>query len=209
VTQILSPGKLVIASHNTGKIREIGELLTPFGMDVGSAFALGLEDVEETGSTFAENATLKARAAASATGLPALSDDSGLCVNALEGAPGIYSARWAEKKDGTRDFEFAMKKLEKAVGEQLADADGRNDNSAYFICVLCLSMPGGADYLFEGRVYGSLVFPGRGGHGFGYDPIFLADGEKVTFGEMDPAQKHAMSHRAKAFSQLVETCFQQ
>ena len=202
-----SDRRIVIASKNTGKIREIGALLQPFGLDVVSAYGLGLEDVEETGTTFAENARLKAHAAATATGLPALSDDSGLCVRALDGAPGVYSADWAERGDGTRDFGWAMEKLERAVSEQLSGADGRNDRSAYFICMLCLALPDGSDHLFEGRVEGMLTFPPRGNNGFGYDPIFLANDETETFGEMDPDRKHAMSHRADAFARFVRSCF--
>lgn len=204
---ILSPGKLVIASHNKGKIVEIADLLAPYKMDVVSAGDLGLEDVEETGVTFAENARLKAHAVSSATGLPALSDDSGLCTHALDGAPGIYSARWAEREDGSRDFAFGMAKLEKAILEQMASHDGRNDWTAYFVCMLCLAMPDGTDHLFEGRVNGVLSFPPRGNKGFGYDPVFIADGESETFGEMDPARKHAMSHRADAFAKFVTACF--
>jgi len=146
---------------------------------------------------------------AKASGLPALSDDSGLCVDALEGAPGIYSARGAERENGERDFGWAMEKLEKAVVAQLSDGDGRNDNHAYFICVLCLAWPDGRDQIFEGRVMGELAFPPRGNKGFGYDPIFIAEGKAETFGEMDPAKKHAISHRANAFAQMIKTCFSQ
>lgn len=198
---------MVIASHNQGKISEIADLLMPYGMEVVSAYDLGLEDVEETGTSFAANASLKAQAAAKATGLPALSDDSGLCVVALEGAPGIYSARWAEREDGKRDFEFGMEKVRKALYDQLDDGDGRNDSRAYFVCMLCLTFPDGEEYLFEGRVDGKLQFPPRGTKGFGYDPIFVADGQTITFAEMEPAKKHAMSHRADAFSKLVGVCF--
>ena len=208
----LDAGKIVIASKNTGKIREIGELLAPFNMSVISAYELGLEDVEETGTTFAENARLKAHASAKATRLPALSDDSGLCINALDGSPGVYSADWAERADGSRDFDWAMEKVRKAIGEQMKSGGkrvdrGRNDWSAYFVCMLCLALPDGTDHLFEGRVTGELSFPPRGTNGFGYDPIFVADGESETFGEMDPARKHAMSHRADAFAKFVAACF--
>ncbi|MEO1707533.1 MAG: RdgB/HAM1 family non-canonical purine NTP pyrophosphatase [Pseudomonadota bacterium] len=206
-------GKLVIASKNTGKIREIGALLDPFGMTVTSAYDLGLDDVDETGTTFAENARLKAHASAKATGLPALSDDSGLCVAALDGAPGVYSADWAERQDAngtvTRDFGWAMEKVEKAVREQMAGGDGRNDWSAYFVCMLCLALPDGTDHLFEGRVQGTLDFPPRGQNGFGYDPIFVADGHTQSFGEMEPDAKHAISHRADAFEKFVAACFAQ
>ncbi len=204
---LLKPGKMVIASHNQGKIKEIAELLAPHGMEVISAYELGLDDVEETGTTFAANASLKAQAAAKATGLPALSDDSGLCIDALEGAPGIYSARWAERQDGSRDFYYGMEKVRKALYEQLDDGDGRNDNHAYFVCMLCLAFPDGAEHLFEGRVNGTLSFPPRGDNGFGYDPIFIAEGHDITFAEMEPAKKHAMSHRADAFAKLVKACF--
>ncbi len=199
---ILPPGKLVIASHNTGKIREIDDLLTPFGMEVVSAYDLGLEDVEETGTTFIENARLKAHAAMNATGLPAISDDSGLCVTALDGAPGIYSARWAEDETGNRDFVYGMQRLADALTEKDAQ-----DYGAWFTCALCLALPGGTDYVFEGNIHGQLTFPPRGEKGFGYDAIFLAKNETQTFGEMDPVKKHAMSHRADAFKQLVATCF--
>ncbi|MEL6112483.1 MAG: RdgB/HAM1 family non-canonical purine NTP pyrophosphatase [Pseudomonadota bacterium] len=206
-------GKLVIASKNTGKIREIGALLDPFGMTVTSAYDLGLDDVDETGTTFAQNARLKAHASAKATGLPALSDDSGLCVAALDGAPGVYSADWAERQDAngtvTRDFGWAMEKVEKAVREQMAGGDGRNDWSAYFVCMLCLALPDGTDHLFEGRVQGTLDFPPRGQNGFGYDPIFVADGHTQSFGEMEPDAKHAISHRADAFEKFVAACFAQ
>ena len=206
---ILFPAKkIVIASHNQGKTQEIAELLVPYGIETASAYELGLEDVEENGTTFAENATLKAVAAATATGLPALSDDSGLCAEALEGAPGIYSARWAEREDGTRDFSYGIEKLEKAIVDQVRAGDGRNDFDAYFIAMLCLAMPNGDTHLFEGRVNGHLEFPPRGTKGFGYDPIFVADGEEITYGEMEPSKKHAISHRAIAFAKFVEMCFE-
>ncbi len=187
------PARLVIASHNAGKLREIAELLAPFGCAVLSAGDLGLPEPEETEDSFVGNARLKAEAAAQASGLPALADDSGLCVSGLGGAPGIYSARWAGP---TKDFSRAMARVERELGENF-------DRRAWFVCALALAIPGAATQLFEGRVDGTLVFPPRGSHGFGYDPIFLADGESETFGEMDPAKKHAMSHRAKAFAQLV------
>jgi XTP/dITP diphosphohydrolase len=191
-------GRLVIASHNKGKVREIGELLAPFGVDVVSAGDLGLPEPEETGTSFLDNALLKAHAAARAADLPALADDSGLSVAALDGAPGIYSARWAG--DG-RDFAVAMRKVE----ERLA---GKPDRSAAFICALALAWPDGHAEAVEGRVDGSLVWPPRGENGFGYDPIFVPRGFDHTFGEMAPAQKHAISHRADAFRQLVARCFQ-
>ncbi|HVT24526.1 MAG TPA: RdgB/HAM1 family non-canonical purine NTP pyrophosphatase [Rhizomicrobium sp.] len=186
---------LVVASHNPGKVREIKELLAPFGIVTKGAAELGLPEPEETETTFAGNAALKARAAADASGLPALADDSGLAVSALDGAPGIYSARWA---DETKDFSFAMQRVERELKEK-----GAKDFSAKFVCALALVEPGKEPEIFEGEVHGHLVFPPRGTKGFGYDPIFVADGMNETFGEIDPAQKHAMSHRARAFAKLV------
>lgn len=190
---------LVIASHNAGKVREIAELLEPKGVEVLGAAALGLEEPEETGDTFVANALLKARAAAQATGRPALADDSGLAVRALDGAPGIYSARWAGE---ARDFSAAMSLVEHEL-----KAINAEDYSAAFICVLALVWPDGREESFEGRVEGELTFPPRGQNGFGYDPIFVAKGETETFGEMEPARKHAMSHRAHAFAQLAAAHF--
>ncbi len=190
--------KLVIASHNAGKVREIGELLAPYGVEVVSAGTLGLPEPEETGSTFAANAELKARAAAAATGLPALADDSGLAVDALGGAPGIYSARWA---GDSKDFAAAMALVHERMG---ADPDRRGR----FVCALTLAQPGGEVRTFEGTVEGDMVWPPRGSHGFGYDPIFQPLGHAVTFGEMDPDAKHAISHRAEAFRKLVAACFE-
>ncbi len=186
---------LVVASHNPGKVREIKELLAPFGIVTKGAAELGLPEPEETETTFAGNAALKARAAAKASGLPALADDSGLAVSALDGAPGIYSARWAGE---TKDFSFAMQRVERELKEK-----GAKDFSARFVCALALVEPGKEPEIFEGEVHGHLVFPPRGTKGFGYDPIFVADGMNETFGEIDPAQKHAMSHRARAFAKLV------
>jgi XTP/dITP diphosphohydrolase len=191
--------KIVVASHNAGKVREIRDLLAPFGVETVSAADLGLDDPEETGDSFVANAVLKARAAADASGLPALADDSGLAVEALGGAPGIYSARWAGEP---RDFARAMKRVE----EELA-AEASGNRRAAFICVLAVAWPGGGEDVFEGRVDGALTFPPRGDKGFGYDPIFAPDGETETFGEMDPAKKHAMSHRADAFRKLVAALF--
>ena len=185
--------RLVVASHNPGKVREIDALLAPLGLETIGAAALNLPEPEETGSSFAENALLKARAAANASGLPALADDSGLCVAALNGAPGIYSARWAGAK---KDFFEAMRRVERELG-------GNPDKRAFFICVLALAAPDGAAESFEGRVYGTLTFPPRGERGFGYDPIFIPEGHRFTFGEMEPAKKHAMSHRARAFEKFV------
>lgn len=196
----LSPGRLVIASHNAGKVREITELLGPFGLEPVSAGALGLPEPEETGTTFIANAELKALASAQASGLPALADDSGLCVSALGGDPGIYSARWAGE---TKDFSIAMAKIHEALEAVGPDAP----RDAHFICALSLAWPDGHVESFEGRIDGSLVWPPRGDKGFGYDPIFVPQGHAITFAEMDPASKHAMSHRADAFRQLVAAVF--
>lgn len=191
--------RLVLATHNPGKVREIGELLRPFAVSVVAAGDLGLPEPEETGETFIANAELKALAAARASRLPALADDSGLAVTALGGAPGVVSARWAGP---TKDFRIAMRRVE----EELAAIPGA-DARAYFVCALSLAWPDEHIETFEGFVHGQLVFPPRGEHGFGYDPIFLADGYDITFGEMDPAEKHRISHRADAFRQLVAACF--
>jgi XTP/dITP diphosphohydrolase len=193
----LSPGdKLVIASHNEGKVREIRELLAPYRLAVIGAAELGLEEPEETGSTFAENAALKAEAASSASGLPALADDSGLSIAALDGAPGIHSARWAGP---AKDFRVAMKRVETEM-----QRSGSPDKRAHFVCALALSAPGARTQIFEGRAYGSIDFPPRGQYGFGYDPIFVPEGHRFTFAEMDPKAKHAISHRAKAFEKFVK-----
>ncbi len=189
--------KLVIASHNPGKVREIAELLGNFDIDFVSAANFGLPEPEETGLTFIENAELKARAAASGANLPALADDSGLAVDALGGDPGIYSARWAGPD---KDFALAMKKVE-------AGLESEPDKSAQFVCALSLCWPDGQCETVEGVVRGKLNFPPRGDKGFGYDPIFVADGYRLTFAEIDPAEKHAISHRADAFRQLVDLCF--
>jgi XTP/dITP diphosphohydrolase len=192
----LHPGEtLLLASHNQGKLREIADLLSPHGVTVRGAAELGLPEPEETGTTFAENAVLKAKVAAEASGLTALADDSGLSVTALDGAPGIFSARWAGPK---RSFALAMARVEREL-----KAKGKNDPSAKFVCVLALVAPSGEQETFEGEVHGRLVFPPRGRNGFGYDPIFVADGMSRTFGEIDPAKKHAISHRAKAFEKFA------
>ena len=191
----LTEKSLVVASHNPGKVREISALLVPYGLKVISAAELSLAEPVEDGATFAENAKIKALAAARASGLPALSDDSGLVVPALEGAPGIHSARWAGP---SRDFTVAMRKV-------IDDVGGR-DRSAHFICALALAWPDGTIEHFEGRVDGALVWPMRGQSGFGYDPIFVADGHDITFGEMDPDDKHAISHRAEAFKKFTAAC---
>lgn len=192
----LTEKTLVIATHNAGKLREIRDLLAPFGVDCVSAADLNLPEPEETGKTFEENAVLKARAAAVESNIPALADDSGLAVAALGGEPGIYSARWAGPE---RDFNLAMK----AVHEKLGD---NADRRAAFICVLALVWPDGHVESFEGRIDGSLVWPPRGEKGFGYDPMFVAEGFDRTFAEIDPQEKHAVSHRARAFRLLVDEC---
>jgi XTP/dITP diphosphohydrolase len=189
--------KLVIASHNKGKVREIGELLEPFGVETISAGELDLPEPVEDGLTFIANAEIKALAAAKASGLPALADDSGLEVNALGGEPGIYSARWAGP---TKDFNIAMKDVVAKMGDTA-------DRSANFTCALTLAWPDGHMESFEGKVFGTITWPMRGEKGFGYDPIFVPEGFEVTFAEMEPAAKHAMSHRAHAFKQLIDACF--
>jgi len=189
--------KLVIASHNKGKVREIGELLEPFGVETISAGELGLPEPVEDGLTFIANAEIKALAAAEASGLPALADDSGLEVHGLGGEPGIYSARWAGP---SKDFNIGMK----AVMEKLGD---NPDRGANFTCALTLAWPDGHMESFEGKVFGSLTWPMRGEKGFGYDPIFVPEGHDITFAEMEPMAKHAMSHRADAFKQLINACF--
>jgi len=188
---------LVVASHNKGKVREIEELLAPFGFVVRGAAELGLAEPDETEATFEGNAILKARAAANASGLMALADDSGLSVTALDGEPGIYSARWAGE---TKDFSFAMARVERELKEKYA-----TDFSAKFVCVLALAAPNGETETFRGEVEGHLTFPPRGTKGFGYDPIFVANGMTETFAEIEPAAKHAMSHRAHAFDKLVNS----
>ncbi len=193
---------LVIATHNKGKLCEIAALLAPFGVSVSSAADHGLEEPEETEDTFAGNARIKAHFAAQATGLPALSDDSGITVEALDGAPGVYTADWAETPQG-RDFPMAMEKVWHLLEEKGAPAPRK----AAFNCTLCLAWPDGHDEVFEGRVDGQVVWPMRGKNGFGFDPVFLPDGESETFGEMAPERKDAMSHRADAFAKFVQGCF--
>lgn len=194
-----SENKLVIASHNQGKLREIRALIGPLGIEVVSAGDLGLPEPEETGSTYIENAELKARAAAEGSGLPALSDDSGLSVTALGGDPGIYSARWAGPE---KDFAMAMQKVEDELQKQAAA--GNTDRSAAFVCALTICWPDGHTESVEGRVHGDLVWPPRGTNGFGYDPVFVPTGHNQTFGEVDPAWKHSVSHRAIAFETLLK-----
>ena len=197
-------GRLVVASHNPGKVREIAELMAPFSVETVSAADLGLPEPEETEETFEGNARLKALAAAGAAGSPALADDSGLGVDALDGAPGVYSARWAET-DGSRDFGRAIEKVKDALPELEANQPYR----AAFHCALALAWPDGHTEVFLGEVKGRLVFPPRGDKGFGYDPIFLPDRRDQTFGEMEPAEKHRISHRAHAFRQMIHACFGQ
>ena len=203
----LIPGRLVIASHNEGKVREITALLGPHGMTPVSAGSLGLPEPEETGTTFAENARIKALASATASGLPALADDSGLEVTALGGRPGVYTADWAERQwfegEKGRDWYMAMGKVE---GLLCAMGPGV-DRSAAFVCTLCLAWPDGETALFEGRAEGGLVWPPRGTMGFGYDPVFLPLGAALTFAEMVPDAKHAISHRTDAFRKLVAALF--
>ena len=195
----LQPGRLVIASHNPGQVREIAALLEGHGLDVVSAKELDLPEPEETGTTFVMNAELKARSAADLSGLPALADDSGLCVEALGGDPGIFSARWAGE---TKDFGEAMRR----VHDKMAAIDDA-PRDAHFVCALALAWPDGHVEWFEGRVDGTLVWPPRGDRGFGYDPMFLPEGHDQTFGEMEEGAKHAISHRADAFRQLVAAVF--
>ena len=203
---------IVVASHNAGKIREIEDLIAPFGFSAKSAAELKFEEPDETGTTFEENATIKALASAKASGLPALSDDSGLVIDALDGAPGVYTANWAERADGTRDFALAMAKVEKALADKGVTA--AEDRTARFVSVLCLAWPDGHTELFRGEVEGTVVWPPRGTQGFGYDPVFQPEGFETTFGEMSAEQKHgwkpgdaaALSHRARAFKLFVETC---
>jgi len=207
----LDAGRLVIASHNEGKVREIRELLGPYGIEPVSAAELDLPEPDEIGTSFIDNADLKARAAADLSGFPALADDSGLCVDALGDRPGIFSARWAlddpsvpaaagpGEISGDRDFNRAMARVHGEI-EALGPDTSRN---AHFACALAICWPDGHSEWFEGRVDGTIAWPPRGTNGFGYDPIFIAAGREETFGEMDPAEKHAISHRADAFRKLV------
>lgn len=195
----LTETKIVLASHNKGKLREIAALLEPLGIEVVSAGDLGLEEPEETEDSFAGNARIKAHFAAKESGLPAVSDDSGLEVDALDGAPGVYTADWAETPNG-RDFPMAMKKV-----QDLLDAKGAEmPRTARFVCTLCIAWPDGHDEIYRGDVSGQLVWPMKGELGFGFDPVFMPDGETITFGEMDPTKKHEMSHRAVAFTKMLK-----
>ncbi len=200
----LLPGRLVLATHNPGKVVELAELLAPFGMAVVSAGSLGLPEPEETGTTFIANAQLKALAAATASGLPAIADDSGLCVDALGGDPGLFSARWAGPG---KDFSVAMQRVHDAIpGPAPRSQPGSQLGSAHFICALCVAWPDGHSESFEGRVDGQLVWPPRGQNGFGYDPMFVMNGKALTYGELPRAEKEADNHRARAFAMLVAAC---
>jgi XTP/dITP diphosphohydrolase len=190
--------RLVLATHNRGKIAEFRDLLAPFGVEIVSSGELGLPEPEETGDTFAANAQLKAEATAKAAGLPALADDSGIEIEALGGAPGVYSARWAGEG---RDFRAAMARVEEELRAKGALAPAPRAN---FTCVLCLATPEGEAEFYEGKVFGHLRFPPSGANGFGYDPIFVADGHSLSFGEMEPQQKHRISHRAAAFEAFAK-----
>ena len=207
MTRRLGSGSLVIATHNAGKLKEISALLEPHGMKCLSAGSLGLPEPAETGTTFVQNAMLKARAAAEASGIVALADDSGLSVAALGGRPGVYTADWAERQwfegDQGRDWYMAMGKVEGLLQEQGADVD----RSCAFHCVLALAWPDGEHAVYEGTVPGTLTWPPRGAMGFGYDPVFVPEGSEQTFAEIDPADKHAISHRADAFAKLVAEQF--
>lgn len=189
--------ELVIATHNQGKLREIEALLAPLGIRVQSAGDLHIDEPEETGTTFAANAELKARHSAKASGKPALADDSGLVIPAIDGRPGIYSARWA---DPGKDFSVAFAR----VRTELAEAGAPPNSAAYFVCMLALCLPDGECHHFEGRIYGTLCFPQRGTRGFGYDPIFIPDGYEQSFAEITPDIKNKISHRANAFFKFVE-----
>ena len=204
-------GRLVIATHNPGKLAEMRELLAPYGIDAASAIDLGLKEPDETGMSFRDNARIKAEAAAQASGLPAFADDSGLAVDALDGAPGIHSARWAGPD---KDFHRAMETIEEKLRERGATTPERR--KAHFVSALCVAWPDGHLEEFEARVAGTLVWPPRGDKGFGYDPVFLPDGHERTFGEMSSGEKHGLpphgrglSHRARAFLKLAEACLGQ
>lgn len=191
--------KIVIATHNAGKLREVAALLAPHGIEVIGAGALGLPEPEETETSFLGNARIKAHAAARAAGMPALSDDSGFSVAALDGAPGVYTADWAMRPEGGRDYALAMGKVHDL-------AKNAADRAAWFTCALVLAWPDGHEEGFEGKAEGVWVWPPRGAHGFGYDPMFVPQGRLETFGEMDPAEKHRISHRAAAFALLAAAC---
>lgn len=207
MTRRIGSGTLVIATHNAGKLKEIGALLEPYGVKCISAGSLGLPEPAETGTTFVQNALIKARAAAEASGLAALADDSGLSVAALDGRPGVYTADWAERQwfegDPGRDWYMAMGKV-----EGLLQAKGpETPRDAWFSCVLALAWPDGDTEVYEGRADGTLTWPPRGKMGFGYDPVFVPQGREMTFAELDPEEKHRISHRADAFAKLVAEQF--
>lgn len=205
---------IVVASHNAGKIAEIADLIGPFGFSAKSAAELKFEEPAETGTTFEENASIKAMASAKASGMPALSDDSGLVIDALDGDPGVYTANWAERADGSRDFAMAMQKVQTAL--EMRGATTPHARKARFVSVLCLAWPDGHTEFFRGEVEGSIAWPPRGEAGFGYDPLFQPEGHERTFGEMTAHEKHgwkpgeaqALSHRARAFKLFVETCLE-
>ena len=207
MTRRLGSGKLVIATHNAGKLKEISALLAPHGVSCISAGSLGLPEPAETGTTFVQNALIKARAAAEASGMPALADDSGLAVDALGGRPGVYTADWAERQwfegQAGRDWYMAMGKVEGLLSEKGPEVD----RSAAFHCVLALAWPDGEQAVYEGTAPGSLTWPPRGEMGFGYDPVFVPQGREQTFAEIAPEEKHAISHRADAFAKLVAEQF--
>ncbi|MEL7685898.1 RdgB/HAM1 family non-canonical purine NTP pyrophosphatase [Citromicrobium bathyomarinum] len=209
MTRRIGSGKLVIATHNAGKLKEISALLAPYGVECLSAGSLGLPEPEETGTTFVDNALLKARAAAEGSGIVSLADDSGLSVAALNGRPGVYTADWAERQwfegEPGRDWYMAMGKVEGLLAQQGADVD----RSAAFHCTLALAWPDGEYAVYEGIAPGSLTWPPRGQLGFGYDPVFVPEGREQTFAEIDPAEKHKISHRADAFAKLVAEQFGQ
>ena len=187
---------LLLATHNKGKVKEFDDMLGGLGVEIKSASDFDLPEPEETENTFSGNALLKARAGCKATGLPTLADDSGFCVSTLDGQPGIYSARWAETEQG-RDFSLAMQKVHDKVGDS-------EDEAAWFMAVLALVYPDGREEVFEGRIDGALVWPPRGDKGFGYDPIFVPEGLDKTFAEIEPSEKHAMSHRARAVEKFLD-----
>lgn len=210
----LTEKTIVVASHNEGKVREINDLIVPFGFLAKSASELGLTEPVEEGDTFEANALTKAQSAVEATGLPALSDDSGLCVDALGGDPGVYTADWAELPGGSgRDFDYAMEKVEKALAEKGALVP--EQRKGRFVAVLCMAWPDGHYEFFRGEVEGQLVWPPRGTIGFGYDPVFMPEGFDQTFGEMPASDKHGweagrgdlgLSHRARAFAKFAQQC---
>ncbi len=202
MTRKLEGGKLLVATHNKGKLAEITEILAPYGVSVIGAAEMDLPEPEETEDTFVGNARIKAHAAAQATGLPALSDDSGITIDALNGAPGVYTADWAETPNG-RNFMQAMTR----ANDELNAVGAEAPRTAQFRCTLVIAWPDGHDEVFEGVMPGQLIWPIRGEHGFGYDPMFMPDGHDLTCAEMDPAEKHRISHRGKALAKFVEGCF--